>query len=94
MPFRITDDSRFLAIIDANAYRAPIHADWTWEAIQEHFRRELGEQHLLVWGTGMEHIWSIAISFQPIKAAGFREVTGSTIASRCSHSVAAHRCPR
>jgi len=33
-------------------------------------------------GTGIEHLWSINVSFEPIKAAGFREVTGSIIASR------------
>jgi len=33
MPFKTTDDSGFLPIIDPNDYRGPVHADWTWEAI-------------------------------------------------------------
>jgi len=82
MPFKVTDDSGFLAIIDPDAYRGFVHADWTWDTIQEHFRREMRERHLLIWGTGMEHFWSIDVSFQPTDVAGFREVVGSITASQ------------
>ena len=82
MPFKVTDDSGFLALIDPDAYRGFVHADWTWETIQERFRQEMRERHLLIWGTGMEHLWSIDVSFRPITAAGFRETTGSIIASQ------------
>ena len=40
------------------------------------------ERHLLIWGTGMEHFWKIDVSFQPIVAAGYREIVGSVHASR------------
>src|SRR3954463_2235706 len=73
MPFKVTDDSGFLAIIDPDAYRGFVRADWTWETIQEHFRREMRERHLLIWGTGMEHFWSIDVSLEPTKETGFRE---------------------
>ena len=82
MLFKVTDDSGFLAIIDPDAYRGFVHADWTWDTIQEHFRREMRDRHLLIWGTGMEHCWSIDVSFQPTRASGFREVVGSIDASR------------
>jgi len=82
MPFTVTDDSGFLAIIDPDAYRAFVHAKWTWKTIQDHFRREMREWHLLIWGTGMEHVWRIDVSFTPTKVARFREVTGSIIASQ------------
>jgi hypothetical protein len=82
MSFNISDDSGFLAIIDPDAYRGFLRADWTWEMIQEHFTREMREQHLLIWGTGTEHCWSIDVSFQPTKIAGFREVTGSIAVSQ------------
>ena len=82
MLFKVTDDSGFLAIIDPDAYRGFVHADWTWDTIQEHFRREMRDRHLLIWGTGMEHFWSIDVSFQPTRASGFREVVGSIGASR------------
>jgi len=80
--FKITDDSGFLAIIDPDAYQGFVDAAWTWQTIQEHFRREMRARRLLVWGTGMEHLWTIDVSFLPTKATGFREVTGSIIASQ------------
>ena len=49
----------------------------TWDTIQEHFRRQMRDRHLLIWGTGMEHFWSIDVSFQPTRTSGFREVVGS-----------------
>ena len=80
--FKITDDSGFLAIIAPDAYKGVVDAAWTEETIQEHFRRQMRERHLLAWGTGMEHLWRIDVSLPPIKTAGFREVTGSIIASQ------------
>jgi hypothetical protein len=82
MLFKITDDSGFLAVVDPDAYKGFVQADWTWETIQDHFWREMREQHLLIWGTGMEHVWSIHVSFQPTEMTGFREATGSIIASQ------------
>jgi hypothetical protein len=82
MPFKVTDDSGFLAIIDPDAYQGFVHVDWTWDTIQEHFAREMRERHLLIWGTGMENVWSIDVSLQPTRATGFREVVGSIDVSR------------
>jgi hypothetical protein len=82
MRFKITDDSGFLAIIDPDAYRGFVSADWTLEAIQQQFIQEMRERHLLIWRTGLEHFWSVRVSFRPIRARGFREVTGSIAASQ------------
>src|SRR5262249_59089659 len=65
--FKITDDSGFLAIIDPDAYKGFVDAAWTEETIQEHFRQQMCERHLLAWGTGMEHLWRIDVSLRPIK---------------------------
>lgn len=82
MPFKITDDSGFLAIIDPDAYRGFVSADWTWETIQQHFIRAMRERQLLIWGTGLEHFWSVDVSSHPSRVSGFREVTGSITASQ------------
>jgi hypothetical protein len=82
MPFEITDDSGFLALIDPDGYRGFVHADWTLDLIQEHFMREMRDRHLLIWNTGLEHIWRVDVSFEPTKASGFREVIGSITASQ------------
>ena len=78
----VTDDSGFLAIIDPDAYRGFVSASWTWDTIHEHFRREMRDRHLLIWGTGLENCWSIEISFQPTRAKGFRESVGSIAVSQ------------
>lgn len=79
--YEVTDDSGFLAIIDPNAYQSFVQADWTFAILQEHFRREMKDRHLLIWGTGMEHIWRIEVSVQPIKVSGFREAVGTIACS-------------
>ncbi len=82
MAFKIPDDSGFLAVIDPDAYRGFVHANWTLETIREHFRQEMHNRHLLIWGTGLEHFWSIDVSLQPTGVTGFREIVGSIAASR------------
>ena len=82
MLFKITDDSGFLAVIDPDAYDGFVGSNWTWDTLQDHFAREAREQHLLVWSTGMEHVWSINILFEPVELTGIREVNGSIIASQ------------
>ena len=73
----VTDDSGFLAIIDPDAYAGFVQADWTLDILQEHFKREMQNRHLLIWGTGLEHVWRIAVSLAPLTTTGFREVSGS-----------------
>jgi hypothetical protein len=80
--FEVSDDSGFLAIIDPDAYRGFVHADWTLQMLQEHLKREVQSRHLLIWGTGLEHMWRIGVSFRPATATGFREVTGSIESSK------------
>lgn len=80
--FEIPDDSGFLAIIDPDAYRGFVHSDWTLETIQKHFLKEMQERHLLIWHTGMEHMWRVGVSFEAGEVWAFREVVGSIAASQ------------
>jgi len=82
MLFKISDDSCFLALIDPDAYDGFVGTDWTWDTLQDHFAREAREQHLVVWSTGMEHVWSVDVLFEPVELTGIREVNGSIIASQ------------
>ncbi len=75
--YEITDDSGFLAVIDPDAYAGFVQVDWTFQILQEHFKREMQKGHLLIWATGMEHVWRVAVSMGPTKTTGFREVIGS-----------------
>ena len=80
--YEVADDSGFLAIIDPDAYAGFVQADWTFQILQEHFKREMQNRHLLIWGTGLEHIWHIAVSLEPTTGTGFREVIGSIDCSK------------
>jgi hypothetical protein len=82
MPYEITDDSGFLAIIDPDAYRGFVHADWTSDMVQRHFLQEMREHHLLIWHTGLEHMWNVDVSFEPTRKSGFREIVGSIVTSQ------------
>jgi hypothetical protein len=67
MLFKITDDSGFLAVVDPDAYDGFVGSNWTWDTLQDRFVREAREQHLLVWSTGIEHVWSIDVLFQQVE---------------------------
>jgi hypothetical protein len=86
MPFKVTDDSGFLAIIDPDTYRGFVHADWTWETIQEHFTQEMGERHLLIWGTGLEHVWTVDVSLEGYGTDAVDAIESGVLASMCDES--------
>ncbi len=56
--------SGFLALVDPDAYDGFVGSDCTWDNLRDDLVREAREQHLLVWSTGMEHVWSIDVLFQ------------------------------
>ena len=82
MPYKITDDSGFLAVIDPDAYQGFVHAEWTWEIIQKHFIREMRARRLLIWNTGMENFWKVDVSLAKVRTPGFRDIVGSIRASK------------
>ena len=79
---KVTDDSGFLAIIDPDAYQGFVQKDWTLDLLKQRFAREMAEQHLLIWGTGVGNIWNVQVTFQPAGISGFREIVGSIRSSR------------
>jgi hypothetical protein len=79
---RITDDSRYLAIIDPDSYHGFVHEDWTLDLLRDHFVKQMAARRILIWGTGLEMYWKIQVAFQPTGIAGFREAIGSIVSSR------------
>src|ERR1700733_15329574 len=79
--FRITDDSGFLALIDPDAYRSFVDADWTLEQLFEHFKSEIDARHALIWGTGREEGWRVQVTFSDVTNEGFREFVAPIAAS-------------
>lgn len=72
----VTDDSGFLALIDPAAYVGFVADEWELDQLVRHFREEMGQRRLLIWGTGLEGFWRVEVSTAPVTAAAFREVCG------------------
>lgn len=80
--YTVIDDSGFLAVLDPDAYETFVAEEWTFERLRAHFRRQMAERRLLIWCTGREAIWTVAIGPLPTGDAGFRAVSGPIVASR------------
>ena len=72
----VTDDSGFLALIDPDRYFGFVHGDWKLGQLMAHFKAEMSQRHLLVWGTGGEGFWRVEVSTSHTAAEAFREVVG------------------
>lgn len=73
--FTLTDDSGFLAIVNAQAYASFYQEDWTFDGLLHHFRPAINKGHLTLWrtcnyGGGM---WKVAIAETPSARKASRE---------------------
>jgi len=82
MRLQVTDDSGFLALLDPDTYSGFVAEDWALDALFDHFRREMAAQHLLIWGTGQNGSWTVAVLAGEHPAGGVREISGSITSSR------------
>lgn len=73
---KVADDSGFLAVVVPATYSSFVDADWTLDQLFEHFRRQMRERTLLIWGTGLAGMWRVEVAVARPPASGFREVTG------------------
>jgi hypothetical protein len=77
--FEIPDDSGFLALVDPDAYEAFVNEDWGFDKLFAHFKNQMQEQRLLIWGTGAEELWRVQVRFSTSAVHGYREVDGSLV---------------
>lgn len=79
----LTDDARFMGLVDADAYSAYLHPDVEFEELQEHLLAQCSLGHLLFWGTSLPNHWNVRISDHPSQqqaersTEGIIEVTGN-----------------
>jgi hypothetical protein len=71
--FEVTDDSGFLAVVVPATYQTFVDRNWKFDQLFDHFRQEMAQRSLLVWGTGLEGIWKVDVRVQQSSARGFRE---------------------
>ncbi len=72
----VTDDSGFLAIVVPANYRTFVDRNWRFGQLIDHFRQQMAQRSLLIWGTGLEGSWKIDVRTEQSLARGFREVSG------------------
>jgi hypothetical protein len=73
--FKITDDSGFLAIINADRYKSFVNEDWELNELMDRFIAEMNQDNLIIWATGLENLWTVDVLPAPSGNPAFREFT-------------------
>jgi hypothetical protein len=73
----ITDDSGFMGIVNTDRYKTFVSNDWTLNQLFSHFVEEINNDHLILWGTGSENIWSVSFVNEASPIESFREFSRS-----------------
>jgi hypothetical protein len=73
----ITDDSGFLAIVNADRYNSYVSEDWELPELLNRFVDEMNNDNLIVWSTGTENTWTINFVNLPSDIKSFREFNKS-----------------
>ena len=73
--FTLTDDSGFMAVVNAQAYTSFYQEDWTFDGLLDHFKPAINKGHLILWrtcnyGGGM---WKVVIGEKPSAHKAYRE---------------------
>ena len=69
----ITDDSGFLGIVNADTYKSFVSEDWELSQLFNHFIDEINNDHLILWATGSENIWTVNFVNKPSEIKSFRD---------------------
>src|SRR5436305_268165 len=72
----VSDDSGLLALVVPATYETFVARDWSQEQLLRHFQAQMKRHALLIWATGLEGRWKVAIKRGTTDAEGFREATG------------------
>lgn len=77
MTHKISDDSGFIGLIDANKYESFVDNNWNLDQLFDHFKKQIMNNTLLLWGTGSENIWKIEVNEGITNTKGYRNIIGS-----------------
>src|SRR4030095_4998009 len=69
----ITDDSGFLAIVNADKYNSFLNEGWTLPQLFERFVDEMNRDNLIIWSTDSENTWKVNFVNKPSDKKSFRE---------------------
>ncbi|TXK84670.1 hypothetical protein [Paenibacillus sp. N3.4] len=74
--FEITDDSGFLGILNPHTYISFVDENWQLEQLINHFKHQINNKNLLLWGTGSEGTWRVEVNNKMTERTGFRDIEG------------------
>jgi hypothetical protein len=72
---KITDDSGFLAIVNAETYNSFVDENWELIQLMNHFIDEMKSNTIIFWGTGLANEWTVSFVDKPSNNSAFREFT-------------------
>jgi len=70
---KITDDTGFLAIVNADKYHSFVGAEWELIQLKDRFVDEMNNNNLIIWATGHENEWNVIFLDKPSENIPFRE---------------------
>jgi len=73
----ITDDSGFLAIVNADRYHSFVDENWELSQLFNHFVDEMNNDNLILWQTGAEGDWKVQFVDKQTTLKSFREFSTS-----------------
>lgn len=71
--FIITDDSGFLAIVNADKYNSFVNEEWTLPQLFKRFVDEMNQGNLIIWSTGSESRGTVNFVNEPSRKKSFKE---------------------
>jgi len=74
---KITDDSGFLAIANADQYQSFVDEDWQLTQLIKHFVEQMNKENLIIWATGTPGEWTVSFSDKASNKKAFRAFTKS-----------------
>jgi hypothetical protein len=78
MIYNIIDDSGLIALVNVDKYNSFVDNDWELDQLLKHFKEEMENKNLLIWGTGTEGgTWKVEIKQGFSNLKGFRECVGT-----------------
>ena len=72
----VSDDFGFLAIVVPANYGTFVDRNWRFDQLIDHFRQQMAQRSLLIWGTGLEGFWKVYVRTEQSSVRGSREVSG------------------
>lgn len=63
MKLTISDEDGFIAIVNNERYQTFVDEDWQFEQLIEHFKKQIQQQHLILWQTNEwgGGVWNIEV---------------------------------